>query len=368
MKLHFGTPLPSPMNRQVPRFPNPLGAYSAFAFAFAYVCQMGLAEGANSAEAATPTPESSAAETPATTTSQISERAQPAPAEGSAAEGSATAASAPAVAPEATPPGAPTADPGAPSEAPAEVATKPSEPGATSEPSAKRAKRKRSTSQNAPITVDKGPPPPNPNTLPFTYHAKHLDLQFGLGVAWFPSATVDPFSKQDQMTQVSLRVGAFPFKTHRWAFGFLAEGIFGGMNSNARDQQSSLELGILGLGLESRYHFDHRFFAFGRLSPGALFLQPSLKSAFATDLNGSSWGFTLGGQVGVGARIWGPDDGSVRDARGWLIVGGGYRFATQDDNLTLKAPDDASPAVEPFRPAPIDVTSPELTVALSVTY
>jgi hypothetical protein len=210
------------------------------------------------------------------------------------------------------------------------------------------------------------PPAQDPNTLPRTYHEKHFDVQIGVSSAWYPSPTLDPFAARDATGLFSLRFGAFPLVSGHFAFGFLAELAYGSFNGTARANPTSLGLTGLGLGLEARYHFHHRYYAFARATPGANYAQASLASTGSETLSGTSWAFAFGGHLGAAARIWGPDDGSVRAPRAWLIVEGGYRYAG-DHSLSL-APPTSSLDTNPWQPAPVSPSGPDVGFALALTY
>jgi hypothetical protein len=178
---------------------------------------------------------------------------------------------------------------------------------------------------------------------------------------------MDPFTPNDASAQFNLKLGAFPLTSGRFAFGFLTELSYSSFSGTARTSPTSLGLTGLGLGLEARYHFHHRYYAFMRATPGASYAQATLSQAGSETLSDTSWAFAFGGHIGAGARIWGPDDGSVRAPRGWLILEGGYRYA-DSQVLSLDTPPSSSVDTDPWEPEPVSTSGPDFVISLALTY
>lgn len=208
-------------------------------------------------------------------------------------------------------------------------------------------------------------PLPDPNTLPFTYHQIHFDLQLSFGPAFLTDAATDPFSSTKTFALLGARLGVAPLRAGRFAFAALLEGRYGSAGGDARGTRTSLELGVLGVGLEARYHFHHQFYGYARLSPGAAFMQRSLHDP-VLPLHGGEWGFALGGHAGLAARIAGSADGRDREARVWLFVEAGYLF-TETRASTLR-PAAGSTALVEFEAPGLSLSGPDLALGIALTY
>lgn len=212
------------------------------------------------------------------------------------------------------------------------------------------------------------PPPeplPDPNTLPFTYHQIHFDLQLSFGPAFLTDAAADPFTSTKAFGLLGARLGVAPLSVGRFAFAALLEGSYGSLGGDARGTRTSLELGLLGVGLEARYHFHHQFYGYARLSPGAAFIQRSLMNP-ALPLHGGEWAFALGGHAGLALRLAGSADGRVREPRVWLFAEAGYRF-TESRASTLRPGAGSAIDVE-FEAPGLSLSGPDLNIGIGLTF
>lgn len=240
------------------------------------------------------------------------------------------------------------------------------EPGVDPVPAVAPAEGARVLAPAATVAAQPPPAPPDPNTLPFTYHEKHIDVQVAFGPGWLTDSGIEPFSSSEGVALLGMRLGGAPLSVGRFAFAILAEGTYGSVSGSVRGSRSSLELGLLGLGLEARYHFHHLFYGFVRLSPGAGFSQASVDDA-GVPLSGDGWAPTFSGHLGLAARIAGPADGSVRAPRVWLLLEGGYRYS-DSYALTLRAPEDSPLNAAELAVPPFSLVGPDASVAAMLTF
>lgn len=208
-------------------------------------------------------------------------------------------------------------------------------------------------------------PAPDPNTLPFTYHQIHFDLQVSFGPGFLTDAAADPFTSTKTFALVGARLGVAPWSAGRFAFAALLDGGYGSMGGDARGTRTSLELGLLGVGLEARYHFHHQFYGYARLSPGAAFIQRTVMNP-GLPLHGAEWAFALGGHAGVALRLAGSSDGRVREPRVWLFAEAGYRF-TESRASTLKPGPDSAVDAELEAPG-LSLSGPDLSIGVGLTF
>lgn len=186
-------------------------------------------------------------------------------------------------------------------------------------------KRKQEAGEDEPPLED-----PDPNTLPFTYHVNHLDLQAGVTMIRAGSDGLEPYRNKPFLAQGFARFGGTVYATDRIGVS-LTGGLAGGSyNSSVREQSSHLGLFELNAGAELRYHFHHRLYAYGRLSGGPELATTQIGGDYDDDaLEANSWAFRGDGTVGAAVRLFGNSDGQVRGPRLWFFGDIGYRLATQ---------------------------------------
>lgn len=198
------------------------------------------------------------------------------------------------------------------------------------------------------ISKEKGveEPPPlepeiDPNTLPFTYHMRHVDMVVGFRVVGTPSDGLEPFLVDPVMVDAFTRIGAaFPL-AERVSIAGSFEGSLSGADESARDIQTTLDIARITLGVEGRYHFHHRFYAYGRLAPGLELatVQLDVSSGDSVTLRDErDIAFHADGSAGLAMRFAGASDGTRRGVRFWGFIEGGYRLATKH-GMNLSAED-----------------------------
>lgn len=183
----------------------------------------------------------------------------------------------------------------------------------------------------APTSVHVPPEPEiDPETLPFTYHQRHVDVFAGVRFGWVPDSAFDPFSENDVTIAPQLRLGYAPWATGRFSLAVLGEWSYVGTSANARGTTAALSAHRLGVGFEGRYHFHHWWFGYGRLSPGVLLTSAEFGQG-PNRLVGDKAGFRLDAVAGVAARILGSSDGRADEGRLFVYFEGGFDWALSQD-------------------------------------
>lgn len=171
----------------------------------------------------------------------------------------------------------------------------------------------------------------DPNTLPFTYHLEHFDLALGIRVASALDTELEPFLYDPVMVEPVLRLGTAFQLAERFAIAGQIEGSVFESEAGARSLDTSLSLKRVTLGIEGRYHFHHRVFAYARLAPGLEFGKAELSADLGSELGlmDNSTAFHLDASGGLALRLAGSNKGTVRSVRFWMFLEGGYRMATK---------------------------------------
>jgi hypothetical protein len=219
--------------------------------------------------------------------------------------------------------------------------------------------------------IDKSEPPPppkpepDPNTQPFTHHQTNWAFSAGLHTSWIPSSSLDPFATRDAMAGILLRVGVYPWAVGRFSLGFAGDWVTMASSSSARSSSTNLHLHHFGLGLEGRFHLNHRFAVYARVSPGALGTIATLDNS-AASFSGTNWSFRLDSSLGATMRVAGNSDGSAQGVRLLLYVEGGYEYAATQ-RLSLSSTGDV-PRAEPVDLGTFDGSGPHAGGGLILTY
>jgi hypothetical protein len=156
----------------------------------------------------------------------------------------------------------------------------------------------------------------------------------GGGALWVGSAGLDPFSNEDAVGRFSLSANGVVWRRDHVA---LAVGLgmdIGTTSARARGATSELRLTMVSATAEGRYLLAPRFYAFGRLAPGAQHGATRLNepsAAGSTALIGSFTTAALAASAGAAFCLNGP----LAAAGAWLIADGGYLLAPSRP-LTLR--------------------------------
>ena len=205
------------------------------------------------------------------------------------------------------------------------------------------------------VQAEAAPPEPRPqyNRLPQKYHRQHIDVAIGFGVGRTGDEALVPFLDAPVMTSGFIRAGGTMLRADRVVLAGLLE--FGGSaaNSTARDLDSGVRFWHLSAGVEGRYHFHERSFAYVRVMAGPE--RGGAKLEEAVQFEDAAWAFRADAHLGAALRVAGSGDGRLRQPRLWFFWEGGYRFASefelslagQDEN---EVPRTQSLDVEPFSP------------------
>lgn len=224
-------------------------------------------------------------------------------------------------------------------------------------------------------TVDANPyaepepePEIDPNTLPFTYHMKHVDLALGLRFIGTPDEGLDPFLYEPNMADLYLRAGyALPL-AERFALAALLEASTSGAEAHVRDRPTSLSLARFTLGLEGRYHFHHRLYAYGRVAPGVEigYAEWGEHDDFYPSMRDDNATFVVDGSLGLAMRFAGAQDGRKKGVRFWGFAEGGYRYAGKHD-FVLKTEDSVG-RIQPITLDPLTTRGGFFSTGLMLTF
>lgn len=182
-------------------------------------------------------------------------------------------------------------------------------------------------------------------------HQVHWIVGIGLRESFVTHSGFDPFSTNNVLPQVSLDAGRVVYANGPFSIATLLGFDWGSTKATARGADTELDVSRVTAMLEGRYHFWRRFYAFGRIAPGALYSQATLKDPVASvDRQSKQWAFASDFSLGAAVEFAGEDRGESLRPRGWLGLDAGYGYA-QATKLALASNDASAPA----RLAPLDL-------------
>jgi hypothetical protein len=203
---------------------------------------------------------------------------------------------------------------------------------------------------------------------------RHIDLALGLRFVGTPDDGLEPFLVDPVMVDLYARAGmAFPIHD-RIAIAGLVEGSVSGSEARARDTYTSLNIGRLALGVEGRYHFHHRLYAYGRVAPGSEFAGAEFGTQEGAGVNMVDGGslfrqstvFQIDGSLGLALRFAGSSDGTKKGVRFWGFAEGGYRHAGKH-KFVLEA-ENGPPRVQPIELEPLSTSGGFFSTGLLLTF
>ncbi len=252
-----------------------------------------------------------------------------------------------------------------PEEKPPEEVVEEQKPGAGENPLAKPRVIALSPEEKTALPYE---PPPDPNTLPFTYHQKHIDLAAGFRLASATHKGLDLFSESNVLPEFVVRAGGAFLSVDRFSLAVLAEMGLSGTDASLRSSFTNLELTRFTLGIEGRYHMHHRLFGYARVAPGVELATAFLNRGYESEMKDKSAAFQFDAALGMALRLAGNSDGSRRVPRFWAFVEGGFRVAGAHE-MELEYPDGAGPARPvPLALSPFATTGGLGTAGLMVTF
>jgi hypothetical protein len=221
----------------------------------------------------------------------------------------------------------------------------------------------------APVRTDM-PAPKLPDDGRLGTHQSHLIFGVGYRQAFVRQSGLDLFSDDDAVPQLSLSAGHTLFASDRLSFAALGIWDWGSLSSTARGSKTVLYVNRVTLGLEGRYHFVRRLYAFGRIAPGALNTSATLADrVVGLDRTSSGWSFASDFSAGAAFEFAGDARGASNHPRGWFAVDGGYGFATSS-KLDFKTTDpNAGPVrLQPVHFGDLAIRGPFFRLAALITY
>jgi hypothetical protein len=201
-------------------------------------------------------------------------------------------------------------------------------------------------------------------------HQDHFHLDFGIRASFIPNEGYDLFSKDNDLTQISLSAGRTLFATGDTSFAASVLYDWGPSESEARGADTSLHVNRLSVGLEGRYHLFRRLYVFGRLAPGALRFDANLKDDGAGVLRESD-GWLFSADLGAGAafEVVGEARGMSKRPRGFLIADGGYGWTSSSALEFVPAEGEQAPArLQPLELGELAFRGGYFRIAAAITY
>lgn len=179
-------------------------------------------------------------------------------------------------------------------------------------------------------------------------HQRHVRLDVGVRTQYVKSRGFDPFSENDALPQLSL-AASYAF----WARGKLSLAGVAGFDwaapgSEARNNDTSLDVARFTLGPEARYHVLRILVVTAKLAPTLTRESAQLDTGLGTDLKKVAWKLGFDATAGLAVEVFGYRSGQRRSPRLWLTGEGGYGW-TASNRLALE-PEEAGSAPQRFAP------------------
>ena len=188
-------------------------------------------------------------------------------------------------------------------------------------------------------------------------HQEHWLLGIGTRQSYITHPGFDLFSGKNALPQFSLNAGRTLVASGRLSLAALLGWDWGAVEDTARGAPTTLTVNRVTLGAEARYHVFRRFYAFGRIAPGALHSLATIRDRVAAvDSESSAWGFATDLSLGAALEFAGANRGASTRPRGWVGAEGGYGWA-QASKLSFKPEGDATKAgsAGPVRLQPLEL-------------
>lgn len=220
--------------------------------------------------------------------------------------------------------------------------------------------------------ADAPPPEPqdvDPDSVPYTHHQINISAHVGVRANWAPSPSIDPLAGKDVLLGPVLRVGFTPWASGRLSLGFTAEwGYANVLSATSRGNDTHLSTNRLGLGVEGRYHLNHRFYGYARVAPGVAFSNASYSDASSGyDLTSGNTAFRVDGTAGVAMRLAGSSDGRESGVRFLAYFEGGFDWIATTD-LRLEMEEGGPRRTTPLDLGSLDLAGPHLGGGLMLTF
>ena len=186
-------------------------------------------------------------------------------------------------------------------------------------------------------------------------HQKNLRVDIGARTQFVKSSGLDPFAEKDVLPQLSLQA-SFAF----WAQDALSLAVVGGFDygsssSNARSDETSLDLRRFVLAPELRYHLFRVVALTAKVGPTITREAVEVSGGLNSPLAKTSWKPGFDATAGVAVELWGYASGNSHKPRLWLMGEGGYGW-TAPMQLDLK-PSDSGAVPQRLTPLVLDELS-----------
>lgn len=203
----------------------------------------------------------------------------------------------------------------------------------------------------------------------FGTHQEFWQWQLGVRAGFVGDSGYDPFAEGDGLVQFSLGGGRTVFSDGPFSLAAVALGDFGGGSESLRNEETDLSVLRLTLGPEARYHFFERLYVYGRVAPGALRSEASLRdSATGTRLSDAAWVAAVDGAVGIAFQVAGKRSPTTHKPRFWIAAEGGYGWA-MDRDVELDSSSEAGPVrIAPLELETLALRGPMFRVVATATF
>jgi hypothetical protein len=200
-------------------------------------------------------------------------------------------------------------------------------------------------------------------------HRDHWVATLGLRTNFIPNEGFDAFETNDVLSQLSLGVGRTLYGEDRLSLAALLLWDLGGARADARSDEASLGVHRFTVAGEGRYHFFRRFYAFGRLAPGAIRWDARLEDdSVGYTREAGNWMFALDLTAGAAFEFAGQNRGKSTSPRGWISVEGGYGWSTSSEVIFEDAGNQIPARVEPLALNDLALRGGIFRVAANLTY
>lgn len=211
-------------------------------------------------------------------------------------------------------------------------------------------------------------PPPDDGLM--GTHQTHFHLNAGLRVSYLSNEGFDLFSKNDELTQISLAFGRTVLAMGETSFDASVLYDWGPSTATARGAKTSLDVHRVSLGLEGRYHLLRRLYLFARLAPGAVRWDADIVDGGAdVTREAGDWAFSADLGAGAAVELIGEQRGQSKQPRGFLLADGGYGWTTSSTLELVPGEGASAPArLQPLELGELAFRGGYFRVALAITY
>jgi hypothetical protein len=203
---------------------------------------------------------------------------------------------------------------------------------------------------------------------PLAPHQPYAQASLGVRVSKVSDAGYDAFADSDDLTQVSLGLGATLLRHRRLSFAAVGFWDYGQKSSTARGSITELDVHRLSVGPELRYHLLPPLYFFVHALPAFAHTSASIEDGVAqVTRHARHWAYGVDLSAGAAFEVYGAPSGSVRP-RIWAIAEGGYGSL---GSTSLRMSPDAGEGPqrsEPLELGSLSLAGPYLRISAAVGF